>query len=107
MLATVMPSPVTPNWLQTSSALMFATPHSTALTSCWGLPLIGFSSRYSNVGYSATTSELRAIFIASSESPASTRIAFVAQNDWYLTSSPSSSARVSFWFLLAAAFRLS
>ncbi len=30
MLAIVMPSPVTPYWSQTLSALMLATPHSTA-----------------------------------------------------------------------------
>ena len=82
MLATVMPSPVTPNSLQTSSALMLATPHSTAFTSRRLLPLAGSSSWYSKVGYSALTAESSAIFSTRAVSPASTRMALVAQKDW-------------------------
>jgi hypothetical protein len=50
MLATVMPSPVTPFWLQTSSALMFAMPHSTALATFSWVPAVTFGASTCTAG---------------------------------------------------------
>ena len=89
-----MPSPVTPNWFHTSSALMLAMPHSTALTSLRSLPLIGSSSSYSRVGHRDwTVVEVRRASSTSAWSPASTRIALVRPVGLVAAPASSSSAR--------------
>ena len=104
MLATTIPSPLSPYCDQTWSALMLATPHSTELISCSVVPWVTLGTSIATGAYRPSTSVWVARFWASASEPLSMRIAFVPQNEVYFTCCASSSARIFAW-LSAAVLR--